>query len=61
MEGMISTQFWLMGWNAYVAGHLSRAISIDSENRIVNFEELDHALFDLDVPRSSKPPTSELL
>ena len=40
--------------DAEAADYRRGAISVDSENRIVNAKELDHALFELDLPRSSK-------
>ena len=53
-EKTADMRFWLMREDAYAADYLSGAIWVDSENRIVNSKELQHALFELFHTRSVK-------
>lgn len=51
-EGATAMQFWLIGEDAKAAAYRRRAISVDSESRIVNSKDLKHALFKLKHTRS---------
>ena len=53
-EKTADTRFWLMREDPYAADYRRGAIWVDSENRIVNSKEFQHALFELKQTRSVK-------